>query len=353
MPDKKVPLLFRYRLAWHLLFWITTYSMYVFTYGGYWCHYYEEAIINLTLMPVRIIGTYTLIYVLLPLILIKPKFKTFTILAIIHALVYGFLLWLTLYLFNIFPAYTDYSVYRLFYFSKIFNSVISNYGIPVLAATVVIFKKWYLDEQASRKLAKEKMEAELKFLKSQIHPHFLFNTLNNLYALTLIKSDKTPDIVLKLSGLLDYMLYNSNEKFVPLEKEIEILKSYIELESIRYDNRLDLNFNTEGNIGNKEIAPLILLPFIENSFKHGASADRSKSVITITIKADHQLLNMIVENSVPANKIKDKDYIEGIGLKNVRRRLELIYPNSFQLNLESKPDLFKISLKIYWNFNKS
>lgn len=159
MPAKKVPLIFRYRLGWHLLFWVVTYSMYVFTYGGYWCHYYEEMILNLTLMPVRIIGTYSLIYLLLPLILKKKKFATFSILAAIHAFVYGFLIWLTLYLLNIFPYYNDYSIYRLFYFAKIFNSVISNYGIPVLAATVIIFKKWYIDEQASRKLAKEKMEA--------------------------------------------------------------------------------------------------------------------------------------------------------------------------------------------------
>jgi len=245
------------------------------TYGGYWGHYYEEFVINFTLLPVRILGTYILIYLLLPLILEKKQFIKFSMLVAIHAFLYGLLIWLTLYYANLFPSYADYSKYPVFYIPKIFNKIISNYGIPVLAATIVIFKKWYIDELNSKKLAQEKLEAELKFLKSQIHPHFLFNTLNNLYALTLIKSEKTPDVVLKLSGLLDYMLYNSNDEFVSLEKEIEILESYLELEKLRYDKRLDLKYHLEGNIKNKQIAPLILLPFLENSFKHGASNDRA------------------------------------------------------------------------------
>lgn len=115
-----------------------------------------------------------------------------------------------------------------------------NYPIPAIAAGVVIFKRWYLTQQHSLVLEKEKLEAELNFLKAQIHPHFLFNTFNNLYALTLIKSDKAPDIVIKLSELLDYMLYNSNEKEVKLQKEINQLKGYIDLGKIRYGERLNM-----------------------------------------------------------------------------------------------------------------
>ncbi|NQU86735.1 MAG: histidine kinase [Mariniphaga sp.] len=353
MPGKKPPILFRYRILWHILFWITVYVMYSVTYGGYWCHYYEEFIINLILMPVRIIGTYVLLYMLIPLLLVKRWFFSFFFFALIHAFLYGFVIWITMYLSNLFPYYTDYSVYKLFYFPKIFNAIISNYGISVLATAVLIFKKWFTDEQTRRKLAIEKHEAELKFLKAQIHPHFLFNTLNNLYGLTLIKSDKTPDIVLKLSGLLDYMLYKSNDDFVPLEKEIEILKSYIELEKIRYDNRLDLEFKIEGQSQNHQIAPLILLPFIENSFKHGASSDRSKPVIIILmlVKKDYLFLN--VKNTVPASSKADKDYGEGIGLKNVRRRLELIYPDLFLLELDDKKSSYEVNLKIYWKEIKS
>lgn len=352
MTKKDLPVFFRYRWLWHILFWVVIYFVYSLTYGGYWGHYYEEFVINLTLLPVRILGTYTLIYLLLPLILKKKQFVKFSVLVAIHAFLYGFLIWLTLYYTNFFPSYADYSQYPVFYIPKIFNKIISNYGIPVLAATIVIFKKWYLDELNSKKLAQEKLEAELKFLKSQIHPHFLFNTLNNLYALTLIKSEKTPDIVLKLSELLDYMLYNSNVEFVLLRKEIEILESYLELEKLRYDKRLDLKYLLEGNIENKQIAPLILLPFIENSFKHGASNDRATPKVEIKIKVADEYLHLYVFNSTQV-KNSDKKVSEGIGLKNVRRRLELIYPDAHQLDCIQKSKQFEVDLKIYWNKKKT
>ncbi len=352
MTKKKLPVFFRYRWLWHILFWVAIYLAYSLTYGGYWGHYHEEFVINLTLLPIRIIGTYTLIYLLLPIILDKKQFVKFSILVAVHAFLYGLLIWLTLRFANLFPSYSDYSQYPVFYVPKIFNKIISNYGIPVVAATIVIFKKWYIDELNTKKLAQEKLEAELKFLKSQIHPHFLFNTLNNLYALTLIKSEKTPDIVLKLSGLLDYMLYNSNVEFVSLEKEIEILESYLELEKLRYDKRLDLQYHLEGNTKNKQIAPLILLPFIENSFKHGASNDRATPKVIIKIRVADEFLNLYVFNSTPAKSSEEK-VNEGIGLKNVRRRLELIYPGAHNLECARKPKQFEVDLKIFWNKKKT
>lgn len=351
MTKKNLPVFFRYRWLWHILFWVVIYIGYSLTYGGYWGHYYEEFVINLTLLPVRILGTYSLIYLLLPLILEKKQFVKFSFLVAIHAFLYGFLIWLTLYFANLFPSYADYSQYPVFYIPKIFNKIISNYGIPVLAATIVIFKKWYIDELNTKKLEQQKLEAELKFLKSQIHPHFLFNTLNNLYALTLIKSEKTPDIVLKLSGLLDYMLYNSNVEFVSLDKEIEILESYLELEKLRYDKRLHLKYHLEGNTKNKQIAPLILLPFIENSFKHGASNDRATPKVEIKIKVAYEYLHLYVFNTTP-DKNKNDQVNEGIGLKNVRRRLELIYPDAHNLNCTQKPKQYEVDLKIFWNKKK-
>jgi LytS/YehU family sensor histidine kinase len=200
----------------------------------------------------------------------------------------------------------------------------------------------------NKKLTEEKLAAELGFLKSQVHPHFLFNTLNNLYALTLIKSDKTPDIVLKLSGLLDYMIYKSNDDFVPLKKEMEILESYIELEKMRYNERLELKYEIEGEVDSHQIAPLILLPFIENSFKHGASNDRTRPNIKIHFKIEPEYLQLNVLNSVPGEIKKDESVSEGIGLKNVSRRLELIYPNQHKLLIKRGENQFEVDLKIFW-----
>jgi LytS/YehU family sensor histidine kinase len=138
----------------------------------------------------------------------------------VHYVVYGFLLHLTFYIINPFPEYYKFASQSLIDIPKILTISISNYGIPAMAAAIVIFKKWRLNMQKNQKLTEEKIAAELSFLKSQIHPHFLFNTLNNLYGLTLINSEKTSDVVLKLSDLLDYMIDRSYDDFVPLSKEL-------------------------------------------------------------------------------------------------------------------------------------
>ncbi len=346
MSKNQQPILFRFRLGWHLLFWIVVFITYWLTYGGYLDRYREEFFIGLTLLPARIIGTYSLIYLILPLATEKKKFVTFGMLVVIHAFLFGFLVYMSYYYPNLYPKIFDYSKLPVFYLPKILSKITSNYGIPVLAAAITIFKKWYIDEQKNKKLAEEKLEAELSFLRSQIHPHFLFNTLNNLYALTLIKSEKTPDIVLKLSGLLDYMIYKSNDKFVPLSKELEILESYIELEKLRYNNRLDLEYKVVGETDPYKIAPLILLPFIENSFKHGASNDRTNPKIRIKVEIDDNCLKLKVVNSTLGNKKKDETLSEGIGLKNVKRRLELIYPDSHKLKIKSGEKQFEVKLSI-------
>lgn len=348
MTDNRLPIFFRFRFWWHLLFWVLIFLMYWITYGGYLDRYHEEFVVGLTLLPARIIGTYIFIYLILPFATEKKNFITFGILAIIHAVLYGFLIWSSYYVTNLYTEYYDFSHCSLFYIPKIFNKLISNYGIPVLAAAIIIFKKWYVDEQMNKKLTEEKLAAELGFLKSQVHPHFLFNTLNNLYALTLIKSDKTPDIVLKLSGLLDYMIYKSNDDFVPLKKEMEILESYIELEKMRYNERLELKYEIEGEVDSHQIAPLILLPFIENSFKHGASNDRTRPNIKIHFKIEPEYLQLNVLNSVPGEIKKDESVSEGIGLKNVSRRLELIYPNQHKLLIKRGENQFEVDLKIFW-----
>lgn len=349
MKEGHLPIIFKYRVIWHILFWVMVWLTYAITYGGFREHYYEELIINLTLLPVRMTAVYVMIYLLLPLLLDKKQFVLFVILTLFHAVLLGQGVWFTLYHFNLFPDYFDYSKYSEFHMGKIVSGLIGNYVIVFFATTVVIFKKWYLSELAKKNLVKEKMAAELSFLKSQVHPHFLFNTLNNLYALTLIKSEKTSDVVLKLSGLLDYMIYKSNDKFVSLSKELEIMTNYIELEELRYNKRLDLEYKLDGNPGTYKIAPLILLPFIENAFKHGASNDRSSPKIIIKVKIEHNCLILNVVNTILGQKQNDETLSEGIGLKNVRRRLELIYPQMHNLEINESEEQFEVNLKVCWS----
>lgn len=348
MAENKLPIFFRYRVWWHIVFWVLVYLMYSLVYGGYFGFYKMEFVKNLTMMPARIIGTYILIYLILPLALEQKRFKLFGFLIIVHAFFYGFALWASMYFPNLYPEVFDLSRKSLFDFSKIIGKTLSDYGVPVMAAAIIIFKKWHLNEQQRKNLLQEKLEAELSFLKSQVHPHFLFNTLNNLYGLTLIKSEQTPEIVLKLSDLLDYMIYKSNDKFVPLEKELKMLESYIELEKLRYNKRLDFDYQIIGEPGSYKIAPLIMLPFIENSFKHGAGNDRTKPKIRIKIEINNDCLTLNVVNSIRGESKKDESLGAGIGLKNVRRRLELIYPDVHQLEIRKSEKEFEVNLEICW-----
>lgn len=192
------------------------------------------------------------------------------------------------------------------------------------------------------------IEAELKFLKSQIHPHFLFNTLNNLYALTLKKSDLAPDMVLKLSEMLDYMLYHSNEKEVLLKEEIELIRAYLELEKIRYGTRLHLTTTIQGDSNGRYIAPLLLLPFVENSFKHGASS-KTDPQIDLFIGINDSFLELNIANTYQEQSVES--YTEGIGLKNIQRRLEIQYKDRYELDMSTNDGLFKVEFRLKWNQN--
>ncbi len=346
MTDIKLPILFRYRILWHIFFWVIVYLSYVIAFGGYMGRYRMELLNNLVLTPVRMLAVYSFIYLILPIAMKQKRFLLFSFLTIVHAMSYSISIGLTLKNVNLFPEVFDYSKLSLFFPSKILGTLYSNYAIIMFAATVVIFKKWYINEQQRKNLFQEKLEAELSLLKSQIHPHFLFNTLNNLYALTLIQSKEAPDIVLKLSGLLDYMIYKSNDRFVSLDKELQMLESYIELEKLRYNKRLDFDYQLKGEPGSLKIAPLIMLPFIENSFKHGAGNDRTNPKIRIKIEIGNDCLTLQVVNSIRGEKKKDESLGEGIGLKNVRRRLELIYPDDHKLEIRESEIEFEVNLEI-------
>ena len=203
----------------------------------------------------------------------------------------------------------------------------STFLVGLSSSIYSIFREWLRSQREKQELQKQTLTSELRFLKSQINPHFLFNTLNNLYALTLKKSDLAPEIVLKLSEMMRYMLYECNERRVPLSKEVNYLKNYLELEKLRQGKNIKTNLIVQGEIGSQMIAPLMFIPFVENSFKHGISDSISEGYVNIEILISDQDLQINIVNSKitrlsPPNKIKSG----GIGLVNIRRRLNLIYP---------------------------
>ncbi len=218
------------------------------------------------------------------------------------------------------------------------------YPVAFFAIAIKLLKYWYANQQAQQVLTQEKLQAELKFLKTQIHPHFLFNTLNNLYALTLKKSDKAPEMVLKLSELINYMLYECKSDQVPLSKEIKFIRNYVDIEKMRYGDKLDVDLKITGNIGERKIAPLILLPFVENSFKHGASENLSQSWVKISVDSHTDHLIIKVENSKSGENGQNGD--AGIGIQNVRRRLDLLYNGKHELKIINGEETFLVVLSI-------
>lgn len=332
---------FKYRVFWHVLFWLVSYLFYSVSYGEYNGNYELEFKSNLLLLPIRMLGTYSLIYFLIPRFLLKRKFFQFSIYTSIQAILYGFSIWMIFYLI---PLYGDKSAYPVFYWPKIFVAIITNYELPFVAATIMLFKTWYKEQNLKQSLISEKKEAELNFLKTQIHPHFLFNTLNNLYALTLKQSKDAPDVVLKLSDLLRYMLYDCSVDYVPMHKELDFISNFMDLQGIRHHKSMvDISFKQKGEAKNSKIAPLLLLPIIENCFKHGADKGNQHIQITINIDIDDSCLHLHTCNTLNEDLLEIK---EGLGLKNVRRRLELLYPNKHSLLMDIRNNEFIVDLKI-------
>jgi hypothetical protein len=223
-----------------------------------------------------------------------------------------------------------------------------------LATGVKFAKDTLINQHLQKEREKHYLETELKFLRAQIQPHFFFNTLNNIYSLTLKKSDQAPDIILKLSDLMSYMLYESTAPLVPLAKEIDYLRNYLDVEQLRFGNRLTIDFSITGTTTGVQIPPMILILFLENSFKHGVKHNISDILLTIRLKVEEDSLFFHVENPiseeewspVPSPVFPQTADSKGIGLKNVRRRLDLLYGDRYTLDIREAHKIFIVSLKM-------
>ena len=230
--------------------------------------------------------------------------------------------------------------------SKVTKNLIRDYAVIGFAVALKIIRDWDKKDRLTNQLQLEKRDAELQFLRAQIHPHFLFNTLNNLYGLALTKSPHTPDSILRLSGLLDFILYECNTERIPLEKEVRLIRDYIELEKLRIGDRLQLQFVVADAGQSVLIAPLLLLPLVENAFKHGARAANDTVFIKIDLRVQDRMLYFQVENSKPEDRQEAGNGSKGIGLLNIEKRLKLLYSGRYFLHKSNTDHTFLISLKL-------
>ncbi len=230
--------------------------------------------------------------------------------------------------------------------SHITKIVLFNY--PIVAGFAVIIKMMktgWLKQQETHQIAREKANAELQLLKAQIHPHFLFNTLNNIYFFTLTSPQKAPEILVKLTDLLRYILNECSRPLVPLEKELNMIEDYMALERIRYGDRLKMELEVTGDFSNMMISPLLLIPLVENSFKHGASKMLTQPWVNLIITIEGRCLYFLLSNSKPDEIILSRHNGQ-IGLNNVKKRLQLLYPAAHELNIAEGSKSFEVFMKI-------
>ena len=340
----------------HIIFWSALYFFFSFSISIYksfdhfsWKNFLLPAFIldryKGTCLIIDIACTYIVAYRLLPGFLAKKKYVDFIV----------FLVGLTA------LAYVIEGVVYMWYFngsnftgSNIWfqtwghtqNFITSGFGSKCgLFLVFKMLKNYYEKMEEKVILVKETVNAELQLLKAQVHPHFLFNTLNNIYSFTLNRSQLAGELVLKLSDTLNYMVNDCEAPLVSVEKELKMIEDYIGLEKVRYGDRLDMTLEIKGEYQNKMIAPLLLIPFVENSFKHGSSKMLQHPWIKLKILIKEDILYMDLNNSKPS-QFGSQSGKNGIGLKNVQKRLQLLYPNRHELTIESTNEEFSIRIQI-------
>lgn len=330
------------RIARHVLYWscwVTFYCVINASYQG--TGYMQWFLLELIFMTVKLPYAYFVAYYLFPKFLPQKKYVTlFSLMLLFAFLGVGFLVILL----SNFPQISEGQPTE-FWSVKTFFRAIDLIYVASLVVVIKMIQRYLRQERMNAQLKEDKVNAELQILKNQLQPHFLFNTLNNIYSIVLSGDKNGAGAILKLSDILSYMLYECNVDLVGLEKEVGLIKNYIQLEKIRYGERLDLSFEVDGGIKGKTIAPLILIPFVENAFKHGVFENEKYSWIRIHLQTDENELTFIVENSLPENNNGNSAVKSGIGLNNVKKRLELLYPEKHHLII-TKTETFLINLKI-------
>ncbi|WP_157637853.1 sensor histidine kinase [Flexithrix dorotheae] len=331
-----------YKIA-QVIFWSLLFLFSIYHFGHFEQRFGEATILTCLLMPLVMITAYFIVKHLIPHYLLKDQlwyfflYLFYTFIASIYGIViilYTSLAWMA-----------GYSYYKLLAPIQSFYSFVgTTYFFILLFVTISVTEQWHTMQRKYLLALQGKSEAELMFLKTQLHPHFLFNTLNNLYYLTLQKSDKAPEVVMKLSHLLDYVLHQGKETWVNLEVEWEKMQDFAYLESMRYHDKLELTMEANISLALYQVPPLLLITFLENCFKHGVKNARDKAFIIVRIEIEKQQILIYIKNSKAIASQNAKSL--GIGLENIRKQLDYLYNNQYQLHLKDYSDSFTVYLTL-------
>lgn len=331
-------------LKYHFIFWISYFTFNFIRWGNYFQDYRYSLKSNLVEFPLHIIIVYFSIYYLIPNYILNKKYFKFLFLFISAlALLYVIRTGLNYLLVseNIWPEAVG--VHKAFSPNHIVAVILGEIYVIALASAIKLTVDWVYEKRRNDYLKKVQLRSELDFLKTQMQPHFFFNTLNNLYSLSIEKSDRAPEVILKLSEIMQYVLYDVKDSKISLLKEINYIHNYLELEKLRYGDALKSNLTIVGNLDDAEVPPLLFLPFIENCFKHGTTDGDSIKVDIHIVKKENELI-FKVENNFNSNQKNESKH--GIGISNVKRRLQLLYNDNFNLNTNIFANKFMVKLKI-------
>lgn len=337
-------------VAFHFLFWVGVwfFFIYFFSYNSTNSKYVTW--FSSFLLPVTMVTTYFVVYYLIPRYLLLKKYVLF-ILYGIYTLIFSMYL-IVITMVGCFFFLSNLNVTNMPPMSRNYIFIlILVYLIVGLVSFVSLlnnnFKTISKNKELQNKILETQLQIknqELQYLKKQIHPHFLFNTLNTIYGFALKQSKDTPEIILKLSNLLDYILYQVNKPKVSLKEEVLHIKEYIELEKIRFQDTLNINFTSKNISEEIQIAPMLLIPFVENAFKHGSLIEGYLTV-DIDVNLNENQLEFSIKNTVISSEIEENE--NGIGLENIKKRLNLLYKNNYVLNVTTIENRFVVALKIF------
>lgn len=335
-------LLLTRRWVLHVLFWVVVVSFYVLFFGRKNSNYLQTLFFVGLLMPIVMAATYFLNYYLVPFYLMRQKYVRFAVYTIY--LLMGALFLEMMVALLTFIVVAGLKIRSMSPTSFDLVLVLSSLLLVLfLALAIKMVEHWRQSREDYEKLLRDKMETELKFLKTQLNPHFLFNTLNNLYYLATQKSDKTPQAILALSEILDYVLHAGKSVLVPLPDELKQVNNYVALEVLRYEDRVTVNHQVSGEPAKYSVPPMTLVTLVENAFKHGVMPTTDRSWINIRVDAGSEKLSILIQNSM-----RESNAGNGIGLENLRRQLTYLCGDNFRLDVDrSRGSEFSVTFELH------
>ena len=330
---------------YHIIFWSCYFVFNVVQWGSYYNDYWYSLRSNLVTFPMAMILVYVNIYLLIPSFIIKKNLKKYIFYFVLSLCIfYAVRTELIYYLVNenVWPeSESPQKAYSFNHIVVVF--LIGIYEVAIVTAIKLAWD-WIAERKRTERLQELQLNTELQFLKSQIQPHFFFNTLNNLYALVLEKSDSAPGVILKLSKIMQYVIYDVKKKSVRLYDEIRHIQNYIDLERLRHGDSLQIDMEIGGNINDIKVPPLLFLTFIENSFKHGVKIDEVLKVCIKFEKTNDNFLQFSLENSFKKHTYSKSK--KGIGVENIKRRLDLLFKDNYELKNMIFDQKYIVQLKI-------